>query len=130
VVTGESGRLLRIKWSTGEESTIVPGTGSVSVVGRARVSSAPKKVTKAVKAPRTAVKRTVVKKATPAKRPVKVAKATKAAKVAKAPVKKAAKVAKAAPVKKAAKVAKAAPVKKAAKVTKAAKAPARSSRRK
>jgi hypothetical protein len=54
VVTGVVGRLLRIKWSTGEESTIVPGPGAVAVVGKVRASSgkkapAPAKVSKAKK---------------------------------------------------------------------------------
>ena len=43
VVTGVSGRLLRVRWSTGEESTIVPGTGSVSIGGKARVRITPVK---------------------------------------------------------------------------------------
>ena len=39
IVTGASGSLLRVKWSTGEESTITPAVGSLIVVGRARVSN-------------------------------------------------------------------------------------------
>jgi len=34
VVTGVIGSLLRIQWSTGEESTVVPGPGAVAVVGK------------------------------------------------------------------------------------------------
>jgi len=54
VVTGVVGRLLRIKWSTGEESTVAPGPGSVAVVGQVRKSPAkkatvPAKSTKSVK---------------------------------------------------------------------------------
>lgn len=55
VVTGVVGRLLRIKWSTGEESTVAPGPGSVAVVGKVRkasgkkVAAPAKKVTKAAK---------------------------------------------------------------------------------
>jgi hypothetical protein len=54
VVTDVVGRLLRIKWSTGEESTVVPGPGSVAVIGKVRASSgkkapAPAKVSKASK---------------------------------------------------------------------------------
>jgi hypothetical protein len=33
------GHLLRIRWSTGEESTMAPSPGSLSVVGKAEVSS-------------------------------------------------------------------------------------------
>jgi len=36
VVTGVVARLLRIKWSTGEESTVAPGPGSVAVIGKVR----------------------------------------------------------------------------------------------
>jgi len=42
VVTGVVGRLLRIEWSTGEESTFMPGPGSVRVVGKARVRASKK----------------------------------------------------------------------------------------
>ena len=55
VVTGVIGSLLRIKWSTGEESTVVPGPGAVAVVGRVRASSgkkAPTPVKSAKKATR------------------------------------------------------------------------------
>jgi len=40
VVTGVAGQLLTVKWVTGEESTFVPGPGSMRVVGKARKSSA------------------------------------------------------------------------------------------
>jgi Domain of unknown function (DUF1918) len=51
VVTGVSGQLLRIRWTTGEESSIVPGPGSVAAIGKVRASSskkapAPAKATK------------------------------------------------------------------------------------
>ncbi len=39
VVTGVIGSLLRVKWSTGEESTFAPKMGSLIVVGRARSGS-------------------------------------------------------------------------------------------
>ncbi|HXX90487.1 MAG TPA: DUF1918 domain-containing protein [Acidimicrobiales bacterium] len=39
VVTGVVGHLLRIQWSTGEESSFMPSPGSVRVVGKARVAS-------------------------------------------------------------------------------------------
>jgi hypothetical protein len=32
VVTGVTGSLLRVRWSTGEESTVVPSMGSLAVV--------------------------------------------------------------------------------------------------
>ena len=48
VVTGVSGTMLRMKWSTGEESTLVPGAGSVVVIPKVRgASSATTKATKA-----------------------------------------------------------------------------------
>lgn len=34
VVTGVSGGLLRIRWEDGTESSLIPGPGSISVVGR------------------------------------------------------------------------------------------------
>lgn len=36
VVTGMSGRLLRIRWEDGEESSIVPGPGTLNVLGPQR----------------------------------------------------------------------------------------------
>ncbi len=33
VVTGVTGSLLRVRWSTGEQSTVVPSMGSLAVVG-------------------------------------------------------------------------------------------------
>jgi len=50
VVVGVVGRLLRIKWSTGEESTVAPGPGAVAVVGRSK--SASKSVPKKTEADR------------------------------------------------------------------------------
>lgn len=40
VVTGVIGTLLRVRWSTGEESTFTPTMGSLVVVGRARSRAA------------------------------------------------------------------------------------------
>jgi orotidine-5'-phosphate decarboxylase len=34
VVTGVTGSLLRVRWSTGEQSTVVPSMGSLAVVGK------------------------------------------------------------------------------------------------
>jgi hypothetical protein len=42
VVTSVIGGLLRIKWSTGEESTVSPGPGAIAVIGKVRVSSGKK----------------------------------------------------------------------------------------
>lgn len=42
VVTGVSGALLRVAWSGGEESTIMPSMGSLVVVGRARGGAGPR----------------------------------------------------------------------------------------
>jgi hypothetical protein len=39
VVTGVTGSLLRVQWSTGEESTVVPSMGSLAVVGKTRLQS-------------------------------------------------------------------------------------------
>jgi hypothetical protein len=39
IVTGASGPMLRIRWSTGEESSFIPGPGSVMVVSRRRAPS-------------------------------------------------------------------------------------------
>jgi hypothetical protein len=57
VVTGVSGGLLRVTWSSGEESTITPSMGSLVVVGkvkaRAKKGAPPAKAPskKATKAP-------------------------------------------------------------------------------
>jgi hypothetical protein len=42
VVTGVAGRLLTVKWATGEESTFVPGPGSMRVVGKMREATGKK----------------------------------------------------------------------------------------
>ena len=47
VVIGVFGHLLRIRWSTGEESSIVPGPGAVAVTGKVRASSGKKTTTPA-----------------------------------------------------------------------------------
>jgi hypothetical protein len=38
VVTGVAGHMLRVRWSTGEESTFMPGPGAVTVVGKVRAT--------------------------------------------------------------------------------------------
>jgi len=39
VVTGVTGSLLRVRWSTGEESTVAPSMGSLAIVGKTRLQS-------------------------------------------------------------------------------------------
>jgi hypothetical protein len=39
IVTGVSGVMLRVKWSTGEESTLIPGAGSTVVIPKVRRAS-------------------------------------------------------------------------------------------
>jgi hypothetical protein len=45
VVTGVTGSLLRVRWSTGEESTVVPSMGSLAVVGKQSGGSARRRQT-------------------------------------------------------------------------------------
>jgi hypothetical protein len=47
VVISVSGSLLHIRWSTGEETTMVPGPGSVAVIGKVRKSAGKKVATPA-----------------------------------------------------------------------------------
>ena len=61
VVTSVSGALLHIRWSTGEETTMVPGPGSVMVIGKVRKATG-KKATTPAKATKKASR--PVKKAT------------------------------------------------------------------
>jgi hypothetical protein len=42
MVTGVVGRLLTVKWATGEESTFAPGPGAVAVVGKVRAAAGKK----------------------------------------------------------------------------------------
>jgi Domain of unknown function (DUF1918) len=44
VVTGVTGTLLRVRWTTGEETTFIPGSGSVAVLGKARTGASPRAV--------------------------------------------------------------------------------------
>ncbi len=48
IVTGVTGAMFRVRWSTGEESTLVPGAGSTFVKPKVRSVSG---ITKAAKAP-------------------------------------------------------------------------------
>jgi hypothetical protein len=66
VVTDVVGHLLRVQWTTGEESTFAPGTGSVTVVGKVRARASKATSTKKVAAVPT--KKTA--KAVARKRPV------------------------------------------------------------
>ena len=78
VVTDVVGQLLRVRWSSGEESTFTPGPGSVTVVGRTRVTprkkvtskkAAASKKKKATAGNKKATKKAVAKKnAAPRKR--------------------------------------------------------------
>ena len=54
-VTGLSGSLLRVRWSTGEETSFVPGAGSVEILGKAKAKSTSKKnpAKKATRRPKT-----------------------------------------------------------------------------
>jgi hypothetical protein len=61
VVTDVLGQLLRVRWSTGEESTFTPGPGSLTVVGRVRVRAS--KTTSSKKGSAESTKKTA-KKAT------------------------------------------------------------------
>ena len=45
VVTGVTGSLLRVRWSTGEESTVAPSMGSLAVVAKQSGSSARRRQT-------------------------------------------------------------------------------------
>jgi hypothetical protein len=127
VVTGVIGSLLRVKWSTGEESTFAPQMGSLSVIGRDRSGSKRRispanartgttkagaakrsatKTAKSTQAAKKAEKRTVKKavKRTPAKKAEKrtVKKAVKRAPAKKAAKRKVTKAVKRAPAKRAA----------------------------
>ncbi|HTT86713.1 MAG TPA: DUF1918 domain-containing protein [Acidimicrobiales bacterium] len=69
VVVGVSGSLLTVRWSTGEESAIMPSMGSLVVVGKARGHGAT--AARATKSPSkkaaTAARRSATSGATPAK---------------------------------------------------------------
>ena len=54
VVTAVSGALLRVAWTTGEESTVMPSMGSLVVVGRGKVPARPgaKAATAGTRSPR------------------------------------------------------------------------------
>jgi Domain of unknown function (DUF1918) len=71
VVTDVLGHLLRVRWSTGEESTFTPGPGSVTVVAKVRVRASKTTSNKRVDVATTkkpAKKAVTKKKAVPAKK--------------------------------------------------------------
>ena len=115
LVIAIQGRMVSVRWDSGEESKLVPGPGAITVLGRGRLSSPALAGPASTPAPRAAAKATGRAKSAPRK-------AAKKAPAKRAPAKKAAKraPAKRAPAKKA--------VKKAAKASKASrtrKAPAK-----
>jgi hypothetical protein len=67
VVTGVDRGLLHIKWSTGGESSLVPGAGSITIVGKVSGKRAAKRTTKKRAPARKAAKK-AVKKRTPARK--------------------------------------------------------------
>ena len=94
VITAVRGQMISVRWSSGEESSIVPGPGTLTVVGRATVRKkaaatkkkpAPprKKTTKRAAAARKKAvpskKRTASKKHAPARKKAPVKKASKRA---------------------------------------------------
>jgi|SRR6516165_6551404 hypothetical protein len=71
VVTEVLGNLLRVHWSTGEESLFTPGPGSITVVGKVRVRASKTTSSKKVgpaSTKKTAAKAVAKKKAAPAKK--------------------------------------------------------------
>ena len=80
VVTALDGELLHIEWSTGGESSLVPGAGSITIVGNESGKTPAKRTTKK-RTPARKVAKKAVKTSAPAKR-------TPARKVAKKAVKK------------------------------------------
>jgi hypothetical protein len=49
VVTGVTGQAITVRWSSGEESRLVPGPGALTVVGRGTVAPRAKKTKAAAK---------------------------------------------------------------------------------
>ncbi len=81
VVTGVTGSLVRIRWPSDEETTVVPAPGTLSVLpARRRRTTVPapaKKATPATKAMTTTKKTAGAKKSAPAKRSATSAKTAK-----------------------------------------------------
>jgi hypothetical protein len=72
VVTAVDGELLHIEWSTGGESSLVPGAGSITIVGKVQSGkTAAKRTIKKRASARKAAKKPVKKRAPTRKRPAK-----------------------------------------------------------
>ena len=71
VVTAVDGELLHIEWSTGGESSLVPGAGSITIVGKVSGKTAAERTTKKRTPTRKAAKNAVKKQAPARKRPAK-----------------------------------------------------------
>jgi hypothetical protein len=83
VVTRVDGELLHIEWSTGGESSLVPGAGSISIVGKVSGKKAAKRTIK-----KPTPTRKTAKKSASAKKPTPTRKAAKKAVKRSAPAKK------------------------------------------
>jgi hypothetical protein len=69
VVTGVTGSMLRVRWSSGEETSLIPAPGTLTVLGRTRTVSRPsKKVTGGAKKATTTKKAASQKRAPSSKR--------------------------------------------------------------
>jgi Domain of unknown function (DUF1918) len=69
IVTDVIGHLLRVRWSTGEESTFTPGPGSLTVVGKVRggASRSPSNKERSAESSKQAKKKAEAMKAVPKK---------------------------------------------------------------
>jgi hypothetical protein len=72
VVTGVDGELIHIEWSTGGESSLVPGAGSITIVGKVPDKKAAKRTTKK-RTPARKETKNAAKKRTPARKAAKKA---------------------------------------------------------
>ncbi len=66
IVTGVTGQAIVVRWSSGQESRLIPGPGALTVVGRGTVAPRAEKK-KAIAAPKRAA--TAKKKAVPKRQP-------------------------------------------------------------
>jgi len=87
VVTGVDGGLLHIEWSTGGESFLAPGAGSITIVGKVSGKTAVKRTTTERTPAREAAKKAVKKRA-PAKKRTPAREAAKKAVKKRAPARK------------------------------------------
>jgi hypothetical protein len=69
VVTDVIGQVLRVRWSTGEESTFTPGPGSLTVVGKVRGGASRSRSSKetSVDSSKKTAKKSAARKAVPKK---------------------------------------------------------------